>query len=90
MTNTADKATHRWCPIADAPRDGTNILLTDGKWIDIARWSDKCQHGRFEESPGWQIFDCEDGWYSVSFENPTHWMPLPDPPSSAVEDANAP
>lgn len=71
-----------WRPIAEAPRDGGPILISNGKWISKAYWSESCQFERFEEKAGWQIYQCEDGFYSVGAEpeEPTHWMPLPSPP----------
>ncbi len=40
------------------------------------------EHGQFATSPGWQIFECDDSFYSFAADNPTHWRPLPDPPES--------
>lgn len=65
-----------WRPIESAPKDGTRVMLLDGGAY-IARWSDECQHGQFDTRPGWQIFECEDGFYSVAADGPTHWQPLP-------------
>lgn len=71
-----------WRDISTAPRDGGPILISNGKWISKAYWSESCQFERFEEKAGWQIYQCEDGFYSVGAEpeEPTHWMPLPSPP----------
>ena len=68
-----------WQPIKTAPRDGTPVLI----------WSpDASAHGislaqfiEFEGDPddgGWQDF-----WSDTSViidAEPTHWMPLPEPP----------
>jgi len=69
-----------WKPIETAPKDGTRVLIED-RGIYIAYWSERCAFEQFKTMPGWQIFDCEDGWYSVAAEAPTHWMPLPAPPA---------
>jgi len=54
-----------WHPIETAPKDGTNILVTDGK-ITVLGW-----HDEFDES--------EEPWCGF-VKWPTHWMPLPPPP----------
>lgn len=73
----------RWQPIETAPKDGTRILLVDERGgVFIGHWSDEATFGRFETKPGWQIFDCEDDFYSWR-RVPTHWRPLPAPPVAA-------
>lgn len=60
-----------WQPIATAPKDFTPILTAGAEgWIQIARWH--CDDG----NPG------EEGWWSEgeAVLEPTHWMPLPEPP----------
>ena len=58
-----------WQPIETAPKDGTRILLWDTDEVVIAE--------------GWQIavVNMLSGLkhYEAAF-NPTHWMPLPEPP----------
>lgn len=77
-----------WMPIESAPKDGTPVLLiSSGSNPHIARWSEDCEHGNGEpSSPGWQIHECDDAWYSVSFDDPTHWMPLPAGPNGAARE----
>lgn len=70
-------AKYQWQSIETAPKDGVPVLLSNGRYIEIARWEEDAELGRFERGPAWQVFDCEDSWYSVAFTNPTHWMPLP-------------
>lgn len=63
-----------WLPIETAPKDGTVILVYCGDYqvpfmenmTHVARWKDE----------KWRLY-----WIfsHVSLE-PTHWMPLPDPP----------
>ena len=67
-----------WQPIETAPKDGSRILVFNRK-VYIASWSEEAQHGEFECAPGWQVFCPDDYWYAFCV-NPTHWMPLPEPP----------
>ena len=64
----------------EAPKDGRLILLFDeieylGSW-----WND-CNFPK--EPKGWfdNTFDDFSCGYASTPLNPTHWMPLPDPPS---------
>ncbi len=80
-----------WQPIETAPKDGRTLLL--GYLNGANRW--RTMRGQWYsndlimmdmEEPD----DHEEGWYETSVEadeppnvwttNPTHWMPLPDPP----------
>ncbi len=60
-----------WQPISTAPKDGTEVL---------AFWSNSCSMGivLHETRPNRQgrHWCDEEGYVS----DPTHWMPLPDPP----------
>lgn len=61
-----------WQPIETAPKDGAWVLVIEGQVPDkpqfVAKWNDY----------GW--VDCDDDVnYTI---NPTHWMPLPEPPIS--------
>ena len=73
-----------WQPIETAPKDGTDIIvLTKWKGSLVARWDENACFGRLEAvRPGWQVFDCEDFFYSVALdeEDVVAWMPLPPPP----------
>lgn len=76
-----------WQPIETAPKDGTSVLLckeidADGNPID---WSEDLKTAQvFVQVAAWW----EDCWvvYCSLIEDPllhfepTHWMPLPDPP----------
>lgn len=55
----------RWQPISTAPKDGTFILAFDGE-VRVMIWS---------------LF-FRRGWISGNADErePTHWMPLPEPP----------
>jgi len=74
-----------WQPIETAPKDGTWILVCGGRTEDeevtrthaVAQWTDDL-NGR-KTKWHWQ-FAWYDGGYYGFYENPTHWMPLPEPP----------
>jgi hypothetical protein len=60
----------QWRDIESAPRDkDAHILAYDGRDVYVAVW-------QFCDLPGWRVY--MDGERS----NPTHWMPLPEPPES--------
>jgi len=68
-----------WQPIETAPKDETTVIIGGNGWVDVGfftyvrNW--KGQHG-------WYLL--EESWrkYEVSTIEPTHWMPLPEPPEA--------
>lgn len=62
-----------WQPMETAPKDGTSIVVNDGKWTVIARSQPK--------RSGWYSVP---GKYPVNAER---WMPLPSPPLAEKKDA---
>ena len=64
-----DKAT-KWLPIETAPKDGTWVLLGK-KNSSVAGYFDKVSYH-------WRYGDCQ------GFIKPTHWLPLPQPPTKEV------
>lgn len=69
-----------WQPIETAPKDGTSILV----W---PYWSDEkpaqVQWRDMKRTPGrWEISTS----YFCYGANPTHWMPLPEPPVLKTTD----
>lgn len=68
-----------WLPIETAPRDGTEVLL----WADHSHYMFKryhhvvghYNHGWWMAAPGRECLEA------------THWMPLPDPPQTANDEA---
>lgn len=70
----------KWLPIADAPKDGTKILLWDGNRKNTYRGYWETQPYNRRPQPFWQN-DCtgSDIMYQRTFP-PTHFMPLPAPP----------
>lgn len=83
-----------WQPIETAPKDGTDVLVM---YMHI---DTQVVHNAFfaSEADGWDSGDV--GWWSYEHSEvsriklddwmePTHWMPLPDPPGDAdAEQAN--
>jgi hypothetical protein len=66
-----------WQPIETAPKDGTSVLLADNDEIQICQWSERNVFGVRE----WCYGHCEGEYNSrYTFDCPTHWMPLPEPP----------
>lgn len=62
-----------WQPIESAPKN-TDILLY---------WHDNVWIGRFYQGSGyWSL--CDYGGFEDGEDAPTHWMPLPEPPSSSA------
>jgi hypothetical protein len=64
-----------WRPIAEAPRDETSVALfvpSSEHGVVIGFWSENYENWYESESSSHSI---------SSFDNePTHWMPLPEPP----------
>ena len=71
MSNNTEAPAAGWHPIATAPRDGTNILTWDGHSISIGYWLDIM-------GDWWGADDC------ALCSTPTHWMPLPQPPTEVA------
>ncbi len=77
-----------WQPIETAPKDGTQVILTNGVSVAQGNWlhsepfirEHRDLEGRYidqDESDGY------DGWIDFiggMMPEPTHWMPLPTPP----------
>ncbi len=79
-----------WQPIETAPKDGTEILAT---WSGdlyggglywkyaVVQWGNDMGHGK-EKDKEWLL--AEIGPHAISeipSGDPTHWMPLPEPPT---------
>ena len=85
-----------WQDIGTAPRDGSFVLLHVPEGLDMPvtvgmffREELRGEDGRFK--PGlwfpadWSGWLATDGDNSPSWCNPTHWAPLPSPPSKEGE-----
>ena len=60
----------QWRPIEEAPKDGTHILVTNGKRQAAAYW--------------WPAVWM--GTTHCGMNEPTHWMPLPPPPAGETNE----
>jgi hypothetical protein len=69
-----------WQPIETAPKDGRQVIVVVDGRVKIGRWANviNTDHGVVTYAhQGWSIPDM------FAFGNtpePSHWMPLPDPP----------
>ena len=76
-----------WLPIETAPKDGTWVLLAGGNCLGdegaggrpVTAQYTNYLNGR-ATSWHWQFAWYDGGYYGV-YEDPTHYMPLPAPPS---------
>jgi hypothetical protein len=68
-----------WQPIETAPKDGTVIDLWIPGWERFAdcHWS-KIEPAGWTSDFGDVVLEC------TGNTEPTHWMPLPEPPTSSV------
>lgn len=74
-----------WQPIATAPRDGTRILLSDGREVTGGRWMQGAEFadGREVDVEFWSSDSGNhmDWVGGPVIDNPTLWRPLPRPPA---------
>lgn len=80
-----------WRPIADAPRDGTLILVArDSVWSEdvhaVVRWAEYLDR---DNESWWQIHDGKND-HGLRGGGPSHWMPLPPAPDAAAPTAPPP
>ena len=71
LTNTGG-----WLPIETAPKDGTKILGTSGKWTAVCEWTIDPLY-----APKGCFVWYNDGTGMGYGMYPTHWMPLPPYPT---------
>lgn len=75
-----------WRPIETAPKDGTRIWC----WFhyddeDSGAYAVRWDRNEYEESKNWTLDDGESA--TLSYDPPTHWMPLPQPPNTHSPEA---
>jgi len=70
-----------WQPISTAPDpEDESFLITNGKIVSIA-----CRlELQEDENGGWIVHEYPDS-YNMFVIEPTHWMPLPEPPKQEGE-----
>jgi len=82
----------RWQPIESAPKDGRALLLYDPEHDDSddgfghaldGHWADTTGPGVGEWQAAVWCNSCTE-WHTKAV-NPTHWMPLPNPPALSPE-----
>ena len=72
-----------WRPIAEAPRDGTRIMVGNAVGVWMAEWKPVYQSGYQPECPWFStMLNLDHMPREGRFAAPTHWMPLPTPPTS--------
>ena len=74
-----------WQPIETAPKDDSYLLVSNGHGVWVARFKSVYQSGWKPPSP-WQSMMLNHDHIPSAKRNgsPTHWMPLPTPPSAAL------
>lgn len=78
-----------WMDIAMAPKDGTDILLSNGVEVAEGRWvheepyvrERRDAYGRYIDQDESDGFDGWIDWSGGMRPEPTHWMPKPPPPA---------
>lgn len=68
-----------WQPIETAPRDGTPIIVWDGEIRTLTVW------GKVSHVPIYgflEVVGCDFNDTDLMGPQPTHWMPLPLPPTN--------
>lgn len=71
----------QWQPIETAPKDGSELLLTDGFRVAVARWDPESWPDADQRHSCWSLYD----WHNepIHFRGgyaATHWMASPEPP----------
>lgn len=85
-----------WQPIESAPKDGTEILACVNGFVPAVAWWEELPDDIMEhisEREKWRSveaaeFETEEQWmehWTGSWYEPTHWMPLPEPPELSDE-----
>lgn len=71
-----------WQPIETAPKDGTRVFVYGWQYgvslLGVGYWF---QSRTIKELGGWICHTLPEQVVSGTFTDPTHWMPLPAPPT---------
>lgn len=75
-----------WAPIETAPRDGTCVLVSNGRGVWVAKFKMVFQSGWKPDCP-WQsmMLNHDHIPYAKRKGSPTHWMTLPEAPNAQVK-----
>lgn len=79
------EANSGWRPIETEPKDGSDILVTNGKYVEKTHWYRPYLNGKPDpyREPEWWQNDMNGGFGGYCGPlTPTHWMPLPAPPTT--------
>jgi hypothetical protein len=83
------KRVTEWQPIETAPKDGTEVIVSDGRDVFTARYRlSNCANDEpfFAVSGDGDFFNRGTDWnFEPDYRWPTHWMPLPDAPNTKKE-----
>lgn len=89
-----------WQPIETAPKDGTRILLLEAGNVYLGLWDSNFgiseiydpEADQYVNRPAWTDGTVKSWGYEEQneIEQPTHWMPLPDPPASMSIERKSP
>ena len=71
-----------WRPIETAPKDGALIVLGARNGVWLGKYVPVYQSGYRPENP-WSSMLLNHDYMAERYTRPTHWMPLPPPPTSA-------
>lgn len=74
----------KWLPIETAPKDGTIVLLyrpSAIKWMRVAPGSYDDERVHSAPRPKWDCLYKIASVRDMREHQPTHWMPLPEPPT---------
>ena len=71
-----------WRPIAEAPKDGSMVLLTDGKYVDAGFYHDGSECYGHRGEAGFFAESDRGSLLTASNFHATHWIPLPAAPSA--------
>ena len=81
-----------WQPIETAPRDGTEILMTNGVDVSSGQWLSE-YGGTYDQEGAPNGDGCDARWTDWTGgmqPDPTHWMPLPPPPIEPAQPEQEP
>lgn len=81
-------AVPQWMPIEAAPKDGTEVLLSNGTDVSAGNWlhreggihERRDLEGRYIDQDEDEGYDGWIDWSGGMNPKPSHWMPLPESP----------